>query len=113
MAQELAVSIAQEELLQVEVEMQPMLSIIVMLNNHIKNQEERIEHLEEFVKSLVGKDQYEKDNRQIIARVEQSEACVSQAVAKVDTLAKNLQNLEDRIGLTITERLNDLSLIHI
>ena len=107
MAQELAVSIAQEELLQVEVEMQPMLSIIVMLNNHIKNQGERIEHLEEFVKSLVGKDQYEKDKGEIIARVEQSEACVSQAVAKVDTLAKNLQNLEDRIGLTITERLND------
>lgn len=107
MAQDLSVVISQDELLSVEVEIQPILSIIGLLNNHIKDQDQRIHHLEELIKSLITREEYDKAKGEITARVEQSEAKVAESSSKVDTLSKNLQNLEDRIGLTITERLND------
>ena len=107
MARDLSVVISQDEFLRVEVEMDPIVSIIGLLNNHIKDQDERIKRLEELIKSLITREEYNKMKGEITARAEQSEEKVAQSAAKVDTLAKNLQNIEDRIGLTITERLND------
>ena len=107
MSHELTQVIGTDTLVHVEVEASPIVTVLSLMNEHIKKQSARIAELENQMKGLVPGDRYERERSEMLARVEKSETKTVEAVERVESLSKAIRTLEDKLNFTISERLAD------
>jgi archaellum component FlaC len=99
--------ISSDDLFPVVMEEQSMIGIVKLLNSHVKSQEQRIKSLEQQIAQMLRRADYVRDHDALIGRLDDTEKRVNGSVSRVTGLAADLQNLEAKIGLTITERMNE------
>jgi hypothetical protein len=105
--EEVAAAVSSEQLFHIEVETGPLNAVIGLLNDHLKRQDERIRVLESELKLRVRKQIYDEDRDILLARVSQCEGVVKRCSEQFVRVADDVHNMETRLNMTLTERLNE------
>jgi hypothetical protein len=107
MSLDLTSLITGEDLLPVVVKDTSILSVLRLLNAHVKQQQTQLRELEEKLSTVMRRSDYDRDYRSLLVRIERAEETMTAAVSKVQVLSGEVRGLQNHLDLTMTERLDE------
>lgn len=104
---DLSTFISNQTLLHVEIETKPILTVLALLNEHVKTQDERILRLENQITLFAKEENVMAMKKEITSKLEDSEKKQGEIGARMTAISTDMKNLESSMSKTITERFND------
>lgn len=97
-----------QELLKVDIEARPIANVLSLINEHLKSQNNRIEILEEAIKTFLAKSDYETSYTAMIKRISITEDRMAQALSRVSNLSTDVQAIEPRITKSFEDQVSNI-----